>query len=93
MQHMSAVQMQQLKLMTEMFFVLLLIQGPRLSDIVLTRPRPRLAVMIGWDLMTILNLRPIVELIFECHLQIGILPRSTLEAPPVLPHHWPSGTD
>ena len=58
---MSAVQIHQLQLTTDIFFVLLLSQGPRLPDIALTRPRPRRAAMIGWDLMTTLNLRPIVE--------------------------------
>ena len=67
--------------------------GPRRSDIALTRLRPRLAAMIGWDLMMILNLRPIGELTFVYHLHIAILPRFTLEAPPVLPLQSPRGTN
>ena len=93
MQNRSAVHIQRLKLTTETFFVLLLIQGPRRSDIALTRLRPRLAAMIGWDLMMILNLRPIGELTFVYHLHIAILPRFTLEAPPVLPLQSPRGTN
>ena len=85
--NMSAVQIQRLTLTTEILFVLLLIQGPRSSHIALTRPRPRLAAMTEWDLMMTSNLRPAVGLIFVCHLHIGILPMSTLEAPQALPRH------